>query len=192
VVHHKDVYVEYDAETTDDVCTRRWNVLEDKPIETASELCYILRRITNANENRLEALQSILAKHPKAIVFYNFDYELDMLRQYLSDLKYPYSEWNGHRHEAILETDRWVYLVQYSAGAEGWNCITTDTIVYYSQNYSYKLMEQASGRINRMNTPFHDLYYYHITSSSKIDKAISRALKNKKQFNERSFTEKNM
>ena len=132
----------------------------------------------------MEALTRILEEHPKAIVFYNYDYELDMLRQ-IQGL--TIAEWNGHKHEPIPDTDRWVYLVQYSAGAEGWNCITTDTIVFFSDNYSYKMMRQASGRINRMNTPFKDLYYYHLLSASSIDNGIRNSLAKKKNFNESAF-----
>lgn len=74
-----------------------------------------------------------------------------------------------------------------SSGAEGWNCIKTDTIIFYSQNYSYKIMKQSAGRIDRLNTPFKDLYYYHLKSRSGIDLGISRSLKDKKDFNETKF-----
>jgi superfamily II DNA or RNA helicase len=133
---------------------------------------------------------TILNKHSKVIIFYNFNYELEILREVCDYMGIRHSEWNGHKHESIPTTDSWVYLVQYTAGAEGWNCVETDTVIFYSLNYSYKLMEQASGRINRMNTPFIDLYYFYLVSDSRIDKSIMRALKNKKKFNEKAYYSK--
>ena len=145
----------------------------------------------NEDESRMVALMELLEKIPKAIIFYNFDYELAMLRnlhiQYGLNDKVEISEWNGHKHKPIPTSERWIYLVQYSAGAEGWNCITTDTIIFFSQNYSYKILSQACGRIDRLNTPYTDLYYYHIKSRSGIDAAITRALNAKKNFNESKY-----
>lgn len=189
ISHHFDIYVDYDKNTFDTICEKRWNVVENKPVQNASELCYLLRKIVNSDCRRLDRLEELLIEHPKVIIFYKFNYELELIRDRLDSLEIPYSEWNGHKHEEILNTDKWAYLVQYTAGAEGWNCITTDTIIYYSQDYSYKIMEQASGRINRMNTPFIDLYYYHLISKSKIDQSIRRALNSKKRFNEKTFCE---
>lgn len=187
VSHHEDVFVNYDISKYKDITRNRWDIWEDKPIENAAGLCYALRKIVNIDSSRQVALMEIVEKHPKAIIFYNFDYELDILKSlcYGNDVKI--AEWNGHKHQPIPESDKWIYLVQYNAGAEGWNCIKTDTIIFYSQNYSYKVMVQSSGRIDRLNTPFTDLYYYHLKSRSGIDLAIGRALKSKKKFNETRF-----
>jgi hypothetical protein len=141
----------------------------------------------NSDARRIEAVKGIMELHPKAIVFYNFDSELEMLRKMAESEGILCAEWNGHKHEPIPGGDKWVYLVQYAAGAEGWNCIETDTMIFYSQNYSYKCMAQASGRIDRLNTPFVDLYYYHLMSRAPIDLAINRAIKEKRTFNERGF-----
>ena len=187
VSHHEDVAVPYDIATYKTVMRRRWNLWEDRPIETAGELCYSLRRVVNSDEARSVALLELVEKHPKVIVFYNFDYELDILKSLYYGEGFEISEWNGHKHQPIPDGDKWVYLVQYTAGCEGWNCITTDTIVFYSQNYSYKVMVQAAGRIDRLTTPYTDLYYYHLKSFSGIDLAISKALKAKKNFNEGKF-----
>lgn len=187
VSHHEDVFVSYSIEKYKDVSRTRWNPYKDEPIINASELCYIWRKIVNSDESRQVALLELFEKHPKMIVFYNFDYELDILRNLHYGDNVEIAEWNGHKHQPVPEGKSWVYLVQYTAGAEGWNCIKTDTIVFYSQNYSYKVLEQARGRIDRMNTPFTDLYYYHLKSRSGIDLAISRALKEKKAFNETKF-----
>lgn len=129
-------------------------------------------------------------KHPRLIVFYSFDYELDILRSLSTTLGIPMAEWNGHKHQDIPQTEKWIYLVQYTAGAEGWNCITTDAIVFYSLQYSYKIFEQAKGRIDRMNTPYTDLHYYVLRSQSHIDSVIWKALKLKENFSEARYSAK--
>ena len=184
VSHHNDVFVEYDSIKYKTAIRTRWDPYKDEPIQQASGLCYILRRIVNESDNRAASLMEILEKTPRAIIFYNFDYELDILMNLYYGEDVSIAQWNGHKHQPIPKTDKWVYLVQYNAGAEGWNCITTNTIIFYSQNYSYKILAQACGRIDRLNTPYKELYYYHLKSRSGIDLAISKALKEKKNFNE--------
>lgn len=185
--HHEDVYVRYDISLYKDTGKNRWDPYENKPIINASGLCYVWRKIVNSDVSRQVALLELFEKHPRMIVFYNFDYERDILLNLYYGDEVEVAEWSGHKHQPIPESKSWVYLVNYNAGAEGWNCIKTDTIVFFSQNYSYKVMEQAAGRIDRMNTPYLDLYYYHLKSRSGIDLAISRALKEKKKFNETKY-----
>ena len=184
VAHHEDIIVQYDIPKYKETMRNRWDPYNNEPITNASGLCYILRKIVNSDESRQIALMDILESRPKVIVFYNFDYELDILKGLHYGKDVQIAEWNGHSHQPIPTSKSWVYLVQYTAGCEGWNCIKTDTIVFYSQNYSYKVMAQAAGRIDRLNTPYTDLYYYHLKSRSGIDLAISKALKDKKKFNE--------
>jgi len=180
--HNEDIYTRYNVSLYKDTMKNRWDPFKNEPVINASGLCYILRKIVNSDESRQVKLLEILEDHPRAIIFYNFDYELEILRNLAYRDGTKIAEWNGHNHEPIPEGDKWVYLVQYAA-CEGWNCIKTDTIIFYSQNYSYKVMVQASGRIDRLNTPYKDLYYYHLKSRSGIDLAISKALAAKKQFN---------
>ncbi len=187
ISHHEDIYVPYCIEKYKDICRTRWNPWENKPIENAAEFCYALRKTVNSDESRQTAVLEILEKHPRCIIFYNFDYELQLLKDLGYGEAVEIAEWNGHKHQPIPDSKSWVYLVQYNAGAEGWNCIKTDTILFYSQNYSYKVMVQSGGRIDRLNTPYTDLYFYHLKSRSGIDLAISKALKNKKKFNESGF-----
>lgn len=185
--HHEDVYVDYDISTYKDVMKSRWDIYKQEPIVNAGGLCYTLRRLVNSDQSRANKLLDIFKEHPKMIVFYNFDYELDILKNLDYGKNVTVAEWNGHKHEPTPTKGKWVYLVQYTAGAEGWNCISTDTIVFYSQNYSYKIMHQSAGRIDRLNTPFEDLYYYHLKTRSSIDISIARAIKEKKNFNEKGF-----
>lgn len=211
---HEYLITEYDRLLYSRVAKDRWNVYENKPIKNAGEFCYILRKIVNSDPDRVQTVLEILKKHPKAIIFYSYNYELELLRKllsreyrvsvrneeqhdkvpvhdeswiYLVDENYLFAEWNGHKHEPVPKGEEWAYLVAYMAGSEGWNCIETDTIIFYSENYSYRIMKQASGRIDRMNTPFENLYYYHLRSNAKIDLAIRDALKRKKKFNEKGF-----
>ena len=185
--HHEDIYCKYDIPKYKDVFKNRWDIYKDEPIQQAAGLCYVLRRIVNEDDSRQTSLLEIFEKHPKMIIFYNFNYELDILKSIYYGEDVEIAEWNGHKHQPVPDSDSWVYLVQYTAGAEGWNCIKTDTIVFYSQNYSYKIVQQSCGRIDRLNTPYTDLYYYHLKSRAGIDLGISRALKDKKKFNERKF-----
>lgn len=187
VSHNEDVYCRYDTTLYKETIKNRWDPFDGKPIEQASSLCYILRRIVNSDESRQMAVLELFERHPRMIIFYNFDYELDILKGLYYGDEVEIGEWNGHKHQPIPDGKKWVYLVQYNAGAEGWNCVRTDTIVFYSQNYSYKMLEQARGRIDRLNTPFTDLYYYHLKTRSGIDLAISKALAEKRNFNERKF-----
>lgn len=185
--HHINVFCDYDVTKYRYVMRNRWDIFNNKPIEQISSLCYALRRIVNDNDNKSREVEKIQKLHNRLIIFYNFDYELERLK------KIPYlkntviAEWNGHKHECIPTSKRWVYLVQYTAGAEGWNCTDTDTIVFFSPNYSYKVMVQSAGRIDRLNTSFTDLFYYHIKTKSIIDIAINSALSKKKNFNEKSL-----
>lgn len=185
--HYTDIRSNYDKDIMNKVSKDRWNFETDRPIENAGEACLLMRKVVNSDPSRLEFVLDSLKLDKKVIIFYNFDYELISLRKLLSKNKIPWAEWNGHKHESLLQKDQWAYLVQYNAGAEGWNCITTNVVIFYSLNYSYKIMEQAAGRIDRMNTPYKDLYYYRLVSDSKIDQAILKALKSKKTFNEKIF-----
>lgn len=191
IAKHEDVFVDYDILTYKVAGRDRWDPYKNEPILNAGGLCYVWRKIVNSDISRQTALMELFEKHPKMIIFYNFDYELDILKTLFEETPVDVAEWNGHKHQEIPDSDSWVYLVQYNAGAEGWNCIKTDTIVFFSENYSYKVMQQAAGRIDRLNTPFTDLYYYHLKSKSGIDLAIARALKEKKKFNETKFVGKN-
>lgn len=187
VPHHEDIYVGYDIATYKDAIRKRWDPYKNEPIQQASGLCYVLRKIVNSDESRQAKLLEILEDHPRAIIFYNYDYERDILLNLGYAEGTEVAEYNGHAHQPIPDSEKWVFLCQYVAGCEGFNCIKTDTTIFFSQSYSYKTMIQAAGRIDRLNSPYIDLYYYHLKSRSGIDLAISKALRDKKKFNEQKF-----
>lgn len=184
---YKDMISEYDEDLFELVFKKRWNPYTKLPIKDIAELCFVARKVSNSDPSRLSIIKNIIEKHRKVIIFYNFNYELEILRNLEKVKGLIVNEYNGHKHDPIPDGEYWVYLVQYISGSEGWNCITTNTAIFYSLNYSYRIMTQAAGRIDRLNTPYTKLYYYNIFSNSLIDKEIKKALKNKKNFNERSF-----
>ena len=184
---HEDILCNYDRKDYLRIAKNRWDIFENCPIQETGKLCYLMRKVVNIDPSRIIAISDILELHDSAIIFYNYEYELEILKNYFDSIGFLYSEWNGHKHEDVPKGKKWCYLVQYNAGAEGWNCITTDTIIFYSLSYSYRMSIQAEGRIDRLNTPFKKLYYYRLVSKAPIDAAIERALSHKKNFNERSF-----
>lgn len=187
VRHNVHVPVQYDSVLFDKAMKERWHVYEDRPLRDVSEMFAVMRKIVNSDYSRLGEVMRLSEKHPRLIIFYNFNYELEMLRTLANTLNIESAEWNGHKHQDVPEGDRWIYLVQYTAGAEAWNCVRTNALVMFSLNYSYKVNEQVRGRIDRMNTPYVDLYYYILKSVSPIDRAISKSLASKKSFNEKDF-----
>lgn len=182
--HHKNIICDFNKLNYDTLAKERWDIFENKPIRDISQLCYALRKVVNSDESRLEALSAIYTRHKKVIIFYNFNYELKILRDWCANNDIVYSEWNGHNHEDIPDTKFWVYLCQYTSAKEAWNCIITDCIVFYSQTYSYKALVQSAGRIDRMNTTFMHLYYYHLMAMAPIELGIQKALGCKENFNE--------
>lgn len=186
ILNYIDVH--YDHDLWDLAVRKRWHPYEDRPIKDVSELFRVMRKITNTDPSRLETVRTFMKCHSKLIVFYTFNYELEILRR-LSD-EVELAEWNGHKKEHVPNTDRWVYLVQYTSGSEGWNCTETDAMLLYSLTYSYKNYIQSQGRIDRIDTDFSKLYYYVLISDAPIDRAIKKALDQKKSFNEREEAKK--
>lgn len=187
--HFSILEVAHNEELLAKVVKERWHVYEDRPLRDVAELFSVMRKVVNSDSSRIQKIRMLMEEHPKLIIFYNFDYELEVLRTLTSGELLEVAEWNGHKHEKLPIGDRWVYLVQYTAGAEAWNCITTDAIVFYSLTYSYKIWEQAQGRIDRLNTPFVNLFYYSLMSKATIDQLVWKALSSKKSFNESKWRE---
>ena len=185
-----DVVLEYNEDDYKTITKDRWNIFENKPIENASQFTQLQRHIVNSDISRIKKLEELIKDYKKVIIFYNFNYERDLILDLFNKLSLPFGELNGHSHTDIPKTDSWAYLVHYNSGAEGWNCIETNVIIFYSLNYSYRMMHQAAGRINRRNTTFKDLYYFYFYSTSTIDRAILKSLKKKKDFNEKKYYEK--
>jgi hypothetical protein len=181
------IEVDFDLDAQKMLYVARWNAEENRPLKDAGEMTRLMRLSANLHPSRYEKLKEIIAEKRKVIVFYNRNPELEQLRLLMTELDIPVAEWNGHVHQDVPTGDDWVYLVQYQAGGEGWNCTTTDTVVFYSLPYSYRNLEQAKGRIDRLNTPYETLHYYIFKSRAIIDQAIWKSLTRKKNFQASAF-----
>lgn len=183
----KNVLVEHDPELFKKIWEDRWDIYKEEPLQDVGAMFGAARRLVNSDPSRLGAVMELHEKHPRLIIFYNFNYERDMLRTLAATLGVEVREWNGEKHEEVPTGEKWIYIVQYTAGNEAWNCITTDAMIFFSLNYSWKVNEQAKGRIDRLNTPYTDLHYYILRSASRIDQAIQKSLSLKKDFNEKEY-----
>lgn len=183
----KTVYCGYDKDLYKWVVNNRMDPWTEEPLRDAGGVCRILRKVVSDNDWRSAEAKRILSSHERVIVFYNYNYELDRILAVAESLGVPTAQWNGHRHDAIPRGDRWIYICQYTSAAEGWNCTSTDTVLFWSLNYSWRVTEQCEGRIDRINTPYSRLRYYFLESKSSIDEAVRRSLNSKKVFNERAF-----
>ena len=181
------VYCDYDRDLYKWVVKNRMDPWTEEPLRDAGGVCRILRKVVSDNDWRSEQAKRILSSNERVIVFYNYNYELDRILAVAESLGLPTAQWNGHRHDAIPAEPRWVYICQYTSAAEGWNCTSTDTVLFWSLNYSWRVTEQCEGRIDRLNTPYSRLRYYFLESHSSIDEAVRRSLSSKKVFNERAF-----
>lgn len=180
------INIPYDKQKYKEILKTRWNPYTNSPIKNASELCQVLRKNIHNPDIRIEEIYKVFKEYKKLIIFYNFDYELETIRSITFS---PVYEYNGHKHDSLPSEDEWIYAVQYNSGAEAWNCIKTNVIIFYSPNYSYKIMKQSAGRIDRITSPFDVLYYYIFRTYSGIDLRILEALRNKRTFNENDFEE---
>lgn len=179
--HIHRISVDYNKPMVDFVLKNQWDPFSNQPIEHLSAETFINRKIINLAPSRIMKLLRIHEKVKKLIIFYNFNFELEILRTWF-EYRTISAEWNGHRHDPIPKEDDWVYSVQYAA-SEAWECFDTNHMAFYSLNYSYRKRHQAMGRIDRHNTPFTDLHYYELVSDSYLDKAILKAFEKKQDFN---------
>lgn len=163
-------------------------------LDTISKLYSTLRQQANITD-KLEYLEYIINSNEEdnVLIFYNFNYEKDMIINYLKSKKikvdyiingvtknYPIKE----NFELINNT---VTLVQIQAGGTGIELTYINKVVYFSPTYSYQDYIQSIGRAYR-NGQENKVLVYKFKVLNSIETDIWECLERKEDFNERLYS----
>ena len=144
------------------------------------------------DKSKLDWMRDFLEGYDeRVVVFYNYNAELEQLKQLLERLDRPYSEYNGHRKDlrAFQESSEGVVLANYGSASTGINdFVIASTMVMYSLTTSYIDFEQAKKRIDRIGQTKKPLFYFLIMKGT-IDARVYHSLQEGKDFDERMYAE---
>lgn len=133
-----------------------------------------------------ERLQAILETHnnERVVIFYNYNIELEMLKQLLSKLKRPTSEYNGARKDLKEFKGKYngVVLAHYKSASTGINdFVISNVMVFNSLPLSSIELTQSKGRIDRQGQGKKPMYYF-IIPDTPVEKKIFEQITNGKDF----------
>lgn len=141
------------------------------------------------NSDKIAALKDLIeSTEDRLIIFYNFNGELEVLRDLCASVERPVSIICGNIKDlsSYEKSKDSVTLVQYQAGAMGLNLQKSNKIVYFTPPLSSEFFEQSKKRIHRIGQDRTCFYYYLICSGS-IEEKIYRTLAMRKDYTERLF-----
>lgn len=133
-----------------------------------------------------ERLNQILETHndERIVIFYNYNVELEMLKQVLDKLKRPYSQYNGASKDlkSFKDKDNGVVLAHYKSASTGINdFVIANVTIYNSMPLESINYEQSKARTDRYGQTKKPLYY-HIVPETPTEKKIFETVTNGKDF----------
>ena len=92
IPHRINVITDYNKESYKIITKDRWDFINNKPIENASQYVQLQRQVVNSDNSKIERLKEIIELHNKLIIFYNFDYERDTILELIKDVNISYDD----------------------------------------------------------------------------------------------------
>lgn len=154
---------------------------------TLTKLLYSRMLCGHFNKEKLSAFEDLLeSTNDRLIVFYNFNSELERLKEICEKFDKPTSEVNGAKHDLTNynDCDNSVTLVQYQAGSMGINLQLSNKIIYFTPPLSSELFEQSKKRIHRIGQN-HPCFYYQLKCG--IEEKIYGTLAMRKDYTDKLF-----
>lgn len=173
-------------------CKNKVVELENKTLigdTTLTELLYCRQLCGAYNPEKLAALSDLLqSSNDRFIVFYNFNDELDAIRELCKQLKRPVSEINGHTKTttAFEKYDNAVLLGQYQSASMGLNLQAANKIIYFTPPLSSELYEQSKKRTHRIGQE-KPCFYYRLICKNSVEVDIYETLEKRQNYTEKLF-----
>lgn len=158
---------------------------------TLTKMLYERMLCGSYNANKFVALKDLLeSSDDRIIIFYNFNNELDSIKELCEELNRPVSEVNGQVKDLTNwnEQNNTVLLGQYQAASMGLNLQQANKIIYFTPPLSSELFEQSKKRTHRIGQK-ETCFYYELICRNSIEEKIYKTLEMRKDFTDSLFEE---
>lgn len=161
---------------------------------TLTKMLYERQLCGSYNDNKLEALKDLLeSSDDRIIIFYNFNNELDSIKELCEELNRPVSEVNGQVKDLTNwnEQNNTVLLGQYQAASMGLNLQQANKIIYFTPPLSSELFEQSKKRTHRIGQK-ETCFYYELICRNSIEEKIYKVLAERRDYTDKLFEEEEL
>ena len=140
------------------------------------------REVVQIHDNKLEGFLELLeelgGKH--ALVFYNFQHDLDRIHKVLAKMKLVVRELKGTADIADWNAGQIDILLAHPASvAYGLNLQDGGSdVIWFGLNWNLELYQQANARLHRQGQK-HTVYIHHLLAAGTVDEDVMSALRRK-------------